>query len=68
MPKLGLPVTTAPWEAPADDDAQAHWLAGVRPRRLRKFVHDEPYVAWLNPGPRIEMWRDATGREWYVRA
>jgi len=67
MPRLGVPVSTAPWEAPADDDPQAHWLAGVRPRRLRDWLRHPPDRG-VARGPREALWRDATGREWYLRA
>ena len=66
MPKLGVPVSTAPWEAPADDDPQAHWLAGVRPWRLRDWLENPPDRG-VARGPREALWRDPAGREWYVR-
>ena len=67
MPKLGLPVTTAPWEAPADDDALAHWLSGIRPWRLRDWLENPPDRG-VARGPREALWCDPAGREWYVRA
>ena len=67
MPKLGMAVSTAPWEAPASDDALAHWLAGVRPWRLRRWVHNPPDRG-VARGPREALWCDPAGRKWTVRA
>ena len=65
MPRLGVPVSTAPWEAPADDDPQAHWLAGVRPRKLRRWLRNPPDRGG-GRGPREAVWCDPAGREWYL--
>ena len=65
MPKLGVPVSTAPWEAPADDDPLSHWLAGARPRRLRRWMYYDSERGGIRPAPRDgDVYRDpTTGRE-----
>jgi len=69
MPRLGVPVTTAPWEAPADDDPQAHWLAGVRPRKLRSWLRHPSDRELYRPGPRHGTYQlDRDGRERCISA
>lgn len=64
MPRLGVPVTTAPWEAPEDDDPLSHWFAGVGPHRRERWLRNPPHHDNLRLAPKHGLYQmDRDGRE-----